>query len=482
MAERITTNRISSSKIKTMATHNNKNYLRDKNNILGTAKTMVALSDDFLNIKRRQIFDRYELYRRDVRDVRSRNIKDNTVFRVIDLFSAVDYHEKPSVGFEPKTESLEDKRIADYLTQLAQNDEQEGGYFIERQKANFQKYFTGIGVRYLTSWNIYKQLPIWKSIPTVNLILDPEGGNDVDSHRFIGFRMRYNINSMKGDDWFMEEVEKARTAQRDIYTQEADAEIKRVVGLNQNQEATSETAIQRQTDTRLNKKTRNKLTQQITSAGGMIDVYDIFFRGSFGDDKEICTYMATTTQNGENLLRLKKLKPVGKEERENEALIKFPVVFDRFTPAIPGDPIGTSVFDLTEDKQINQSILLNLVTDIGIKNLDAIMVVRDVVDMNDTLPNSDKIITLPTNPEGVPNEPIDHLAGFLPKQDVNQNEVVSTLSMLREQVELDICRAPAGALQISRCRSGRGNIGTGTVHPIQRTGTTPTKAQGRATG
>ena len=419
--------------------------IKSRDNILTFVKDIVYISDSYLESKTNLYQQRISVLRKFVVNPKEdTNMKSMMVYRILTMLLAIDSYENFPVEVSPKNNSEKSKEMSQYIENLAKNDEEAGDYKQVRIDSSFQKYVTGLGVRYNHRWNDYKKLPEFQCVPTVNLILDPKGGSKVEKHRWIGFRMRYLSSEMTNekDGWILKEVEQSLkdTSKEDMQSREnREEEAQRMNYQNiESIGAHLDEINQRQRDMHLNsKKARDdkEREERIASAMGYVDVYDVFIR--YREKGDITkTYFVTVTQDGNYLLRVKEVKPIGMEEKKNPATTPFPVIFDRLTMTFESDPLGMNLFDILEDKQKNQSILLNLATEIAVKNLDAVMAISQEVELQDVQQDSGKIVKVDLSPNDSGDNVNRHIA-FLAKQDIDIEELTVLLELIQTTVERD---------------------------------------------
>lgn len=411
--------------------------MKNKDKILEFVCTATKLSDDYLETKKNTIEQRYRNYRRYNPNPTENKMKDNTVFNIIDLYLAVDHYEGSGIKFTAKNNTAKSKEVAQYVTQLFESDYEAGEIKKEEMSLAFQKYFTGIGVMFRVGWDKYKQRPIFRAVPTLNLIIDPEGGNDIRDWRFVGARMRYSVNNMRDPKggWIIPAVSATNNSKKDTKQKEVDQAVRSIAGYQdvsnshlgkklENDEK-EESIKSKESET---KEANKSISQNI----GYVDAIDVYAKFHMVGEEKAKVYLFTISQDKNLLLRVKEIEPKTEQEREDPLKVKFPVNIDRYLDTVQGDPIGMSVFDLVEEKQINRSALLNLATAKGIKNLNAVLAVREGVDLNDVNPSSDKVVTIPN--EAGTRDPLSNYVQFLEKEDIKMTDVLNLLKAIEYEV------------------------------------------------
>ena len=388
------------------------------------------LSDEYLSGKIQKIHENYQLWNRyqDERDLK--DIKDYTIFYVIDTLISIDQKDELLVNFKTKSTSNIEKLRAEKIKNMAMIDSDEMEYQETRIEANFYSYFCGLGVRYNNKWNGYNQCPEFIAMKPTQLLLDPQGGKNIKNHRFIGFRAIYKRSDMKGEEWIEKNVEEALKEMDD-----GDEEQKQ-----DRERENRDFGYQSETE------------RKIQMLEGKINVCDFFCR--IQDGKDLKTYFITMTQRNGKILRIKEIEPITEEEKMYPEKIRFPVVFTRYAETIGADPIGKSVFDLIQDKQRTKSIVSNIMNQTIAKNVAETIVVKGRVDLSDIDTSSDKVLAIP---EDTRNRQVSagNIVTQLPKQYID----ISAMQSMTHETDKEIDRLVA----VNDSILGAGSTDAGTL-------------------
>lgn len=385
--------------------------------ILEQVKTMVSASNNYLDPKRREIERNWELFKQEsAADKTEVSIHGNVAFNAISLFLALEGEDEITVKFQEKSNKPSAKERAIFLTENAKNDFEVGEYSKQLKLAAFQKYFSGVGVLYFNRWNDRLFLPNLLHIPTINMLFDPKGTQDIQKHRWAGFYMQYFYDDlMQADDFIHDSVskimdERSQGAEDDDTVKSLEREQKRQQGYV-NDEGTVD---------RVNEKHL-----------GVIEAIDLFTTIK-KDDGNIGKFLITVDRAMTRVIRLVEMKPVNEEEKKNPRKIQYPIVLNHFNPASQLEPIGMNIFDVTADKQVALSTILNLSKELLAKNLsNTLLYNKNVVDGNDLSVEQDKLI-------GIDVEQGSELsAAVLPLQlqQIRMGDVVNLIGQIEKQLD-----------------------------------------------
>ena len=178
---------------------------KKKEDILNLARNIVHLSDAYMDTRRKQIQERWQVYRKYTTDPSSRVIHGNIAFYIIDLYLALEASDSINILFRQKTTKTSSKEKSEYLTKNFESDSQLGNYTGIRNQSNFYKYFTGIGIRTLNHWNTFQTYPVYECVPTHNALFDPEGGGDIKNHRWFGVKRTYHGTELLNSKNFIQQ-------------------------------------------------------------------------------------------------------------------------------------------------------------------------------------------------------------------------------------------------------------------------------------
>ena len=273
---------------------------------------------------KRQIFrDRLHKYIEPNKD--EDKITDNTLYATTQLFCAVNYEDKLSALFVPR--KFWSEEYAENLTDLAKYDEDEMNLW----PINFQKYWDmfmfWVWLRVLSGWDDIKKSPIRTIKDPLSRIPDPYW-NHIDKARFHYFEEQMMKSDMTKDKWFDEEnVSKIWYSQIDDINTTQNYK-------NQNQWL-------------------NNVNEEQLIDNQLVSIYNWYTQ------YEWKWHLITIDESKQYILRDVEIKPVFKEEIEDNSLIEAPVVVSRFSP-YRWDPFWVAWADLVEDKQTANQTLKNL--------------------------------------------------------------------------------------------------------------------------
>ena len=399
-----------------------------KEEILAIIQNAVSQSDTYMSEKKSQIKDNYSFYSAFANVDKKRNMQGITTFVTIQLYNALENKDKLSVEFKPGNENPNTIEKSKFLTNNAENDYKVGRYEKEWKKAIFERFFTGIGVIHLNGWDSIRQLPIVTFVPTLNVLFDPEGGHEVNNHRWIGFTMEYKVSSLyEADKVFdrgqLEDLLKRINTldEKDGSSNSRDDEIRvflqNINGLNVT--STTESA---------GKIVNHEAIRNV----GSLRCYDIYLSLLDKESKKTYKYQITVNRGLTHILRCKRLNPLTKAEKANPDLVPFPVVLNQFIRVSDEEPIGLSVFDLVRNMQTMISTILNAGKDLVVKNLQGTLALKKgSINPNSINYASDEVVEL----EIAEHESIRDVISPMPVQNLNHSEIISLVDKIESNAE-----------------------------------------------
>lgn len=292
---------------------------------------------NYVRPKRIQYRERVQKRNKQKKDPTKLNI--NMIANHIDTLVASSYTDGLTVQFAPRDGWIGQEK-ADNLNFMAEFDNNEEDYQQMYYQKEQDRYFFGVAIRYRCWWDDTRKLPLFAVINPLCWIPDPvpsqTGRFDGKNHRFMGFEMTTTIMDMKSEGIYSDE--------------ELNGIVKNYFS----------------TENRLN---RNAYAQAYnynypTTVEGLkhnfsVDLYYHFTSYAAEWEKIAKKYMVTTLAEAGPIVKVKELKPVLKEEKENPSLVHFPIVLNYWKPR-RNDPFGESVCDKLDDYQTAKSILFNL--------------------------------------------------------------------------------------------------------------------------
>jgi len=291
---------------------------RQNDKILKQIKNEYQISLDYV-INRRETFrKRLKLYNNQKKSKDLVGIV--TIYTHMQTLLARYYNDKLSVSFKGRT--VADNELANNINKLAEFDYDE----MKMNKINFNKewdkLFYWVGIRVQTWWDNDKKCPIVSSQSPADWFPDPAGDfeNDFSFHWFEKQIRLSKLKSLGGytdldkvTSWLSEEQQKNNSA-----SWSAD-------GTNKSGATTED-----------------------------IDIVTILHWFTIIDWEK---YLITTANANSLIIRKEKIKKISKNEKDSD--ISFPIALSWYSPQ-RNNPFGTSVPDLTEDKQRAISVISNL--------------------------------------------------------------------------------------------------------------------------
>jgi len=293
----------------------------------------IRKSRDFVKEKRVEFRSRLKLYnnQRKQKD----KIGDTSIFNVMTTMLAVYYSDEMQVSFQGR--EVGDTTQAQNVENTAKFDHDEMGMDIINYETQWDRLFFGVGIRQCSEWDHDRKTPLPKSISALSWLPDPKGGIDVKRFRYMGFEVEYDRSEMTEEAGFFNLHLLPKNKTKSGSEKELDRQAYREAqGLND-------------------------VDHQSFGADGKDDSYDMvdLFTIMTGSDGVRRKYLVTLDDACKNIYRLEEIEPVTAKEKENPAIVPFPISLNYYVPQRE-DPFGTSIPDLVEDKQRAKSIFKNL--------------------------------------------------------------------------------------------------------------------------
>lgn len=384
-------------------------------------------SRDFMTQKRDKFEQIWHLYRKYNNDPYDDTLKGTDLFVVLDMYRAVDSSDRVIVDFHASDNKPSSVDKAGYLNKNFEYDWEFGKYAVADDEAKRQRDLNGCGVIYFNYWNKNTLMPEVTSVPTIKTLFDPEGGDDVQQHRWIGFAMRYTVADMLNDREFIQpavqDYAKRPVVTKDSETEQDDrveAEFADDDSRHDLQQGSSREMDPGQGEGR-------------NAAKDIVDVYDIFT--TFYDEKsgKARKYLLTVTQTGSHIFRCKEVRPTTAEEQKTPEKTRYPVVLKHFYPVFRSDPIGLSPADLISDKQVFKSTTLNSAKKLLYKNLsNPRAVVAGSLTAGQVHYDPDEIIEVAL---GEGQRSINDVISSMPAHNLNLSDVLNLLATVDKDIE-----------------------------------------------
>lgn len=304
-----------------------------KDEILTKISREVKMSTDFVSTKRQTFRDRLKLYNNQRKQREKIGIL--TIYTTINTLLAVHYTDEMTVEFAPR--EFGDSKLKDNINATAKFDFEEMGMDQINYLKEWDRFFYGVGLRDISTFNTTTNTPIAKSLSPMGWLPDPRGGfttDGVGGFRFYGFEVERSLAEMEGNKAFfnldvLKDTISQPTADQ-LATRDDENEAHGLGNTPQEEYGSSDVKY-------------------------MIDFYTYLKNENGGRSK----YLVTVNTSCTEIFRLEKIGPVTEEEKEDESLVPWPLVPNYYSP-IRNDPFGVSVCDLVEDKQRAKSVLANL--------------------------------------------------------------------------------------------------------------------------
>ena len=286
---------------------------------------------DYVVNKRNQYRDRVIRWNKQAKDPNKINI--NMIANAEDVLIASSYTDWLTVNFASADGWMSAEK-ADNLNYMAEFDNNDQDYQQLYYQKEQDRYFFWVWIRYRYGWDDVKKMPKFMVINPLSWIPDPIPSQtwafDWSWYRFHGFEFTTTIMDLIADwSYDKEQLDKVVWA---YFSPETE----------QNWVAYASAYNYVMPTCCDDLKTNFSL-----------DVYHHFT--NFNKKK----YVVTLTNARRTVLRVKELKPVLKEEKENNSMVEFPIILNYWKPR-RNDPFGESICDKLDDKQIAKTILFNL--------------------------------------------------------------------------------------------------------------------------
>jgi hypothetical protein len=301
-----------------------------KNDILAQVSQEVKISTDFVSSRRQQFRDRLALYNN------QRKQKDKigilTLYTTINTLLAVSYTDEMTVEFTAR--KFANSQFAQNANSVAEFDHEEMNLAEVNYYTQWDKYFYGVGLRDISTFNTTTNTPIVKTLSPLCWLPDPATGSNFKqgyTGRFYGFEVERSKEEMEEENGFfnVESISISKPNSEQQATKSAEQEAH---GVNPSDDGSL----------------KNNTIYQID-----------WFTHLKNENGGVSKYLLTVSADCKELFRIEKIEPVTLEEKKDESLVPWPLVVNYYSPQ-RNNPFGVSVGDLVEDKQRAKSVLANL--------------------------------------------------------------------------------------------------------------------------
>lgn len=276
---------------------------------------------NFVDQKRQLFLERLQLYT-NIADQGGKSDKvyvraiRSTILTLMSLY----YSDEITVNFAGR--QLGDDELADNYNNLAEFDYEEMGMDKLTYDVQWNRLFYWVGIRVFDHWDEVRNVPVYRSIDPISWIPDPLGY--IDNYRFHWFELEVNDSDLTDNIYFNVDKILPSESEREQRRREETDQARQLNGWSPQTEAQP--------------------------------IYWIYNHYTTIKGKK---YLVTLANGNTLLIRFEEIKPVYEEEKQNPALIRYPVIINHYEP-FKGDPFGISICDLLEDKQKIEQLFLNL--------------------------------------------------------------------------------------------------------------------------
>jgi hypothetical protein len=356
--------------------------------------------------KRQQILKRLEKHIKQNKEPWLVNI--NMVSNTIDTLIAGSYIDEPQIKFVARDNFLESEQ-ADNLNYMARFDMKEQDYQQLDYQVQRDRYFFGLGIKYRHWFDTTKMCPIFYAVNPLTAIFDPTptliGKFNANQYKYFGFTLVDSMFNLKND----KQYNKALLSKLTQDAIDSDQELmKQALSISDNTQYVTENLL---------------LNYSVT----------LYHHFTIIDGKRT---LVTTDADKKYVLRQEVIKPVLKEEKEDESLVPRPFAFYFYKPE-RWKVLGVSIPDMLEDKEEAKTILIN--ANLIKARLEAfggkfIVNSRLIKDKEDILKPSTWPQYIFTNDKLQPNESLANVMTEIPTASIKQDTLTMTQIIEREWI------------------------------------------------
>ena len=247
---------------------------------------------------------------------------------------AIYYSDELEVGFTGR--EISDIDAADNAENMAKFDYDEMEMEIINYKTQWDRFFFGVGIRQISDWDKKRKTPIPRSLNPLTWLPDPNGNLVMKNFRYSGFEVQYTKSQMTEDAGFFNlHLLKKNKPKSGSETEQTTTAYREAQGLDDVEYKESE--------------------NEDNEVYDMVDQF-MMIKGSDGINRK---FLVTFNDDVDNIFRFEEIEAITDEEKNDPTLVAFPLTLNYYSPN-RNDPFGTSVPDLTEDKQRAKSVFKNL--------------------------------------------------------------------------------------------------------------------------
>ena len=374
--------------------------------ILYQIRQEFTTGDDYMKPKRNQILKRLEKHIKQNKEPWLINI--NMVSNTIDTLIAGSYIDEPQVKFVARDNFLESEQ-ADNLNYMARFDMKEQDYQQLDYQVQRDRYFFGLGIKYRHWFDNVKMCPVFYAVNPMTAIFDPTptliGKFNANQYKYFGFTLTDSMFNLKNDKQYDKSMLSKLTKDAIDNDQEL---MKQALSISDNTQYVCENLL---------------LNYSVT----------IYHHFTIIDGKRT---LVTTDVDKKFILRQQVIKPVLKEEKEDESLVPRPFAFYFYKPE-RWKVLWVSVPDLLDDKEEAKTVLIN--ANLIKARLEAfggkfIVNSRLIKNKDDILKPSTWPQYIFTNDKLQPNESLANVMSEIPTATIKQDTMTMNTILEREAV------------------------------------------------
>ena len=402
---------------------------KDKSVVLEHVSRARDISETYLERKKNAALRNHNFLTKGEED-NDEDMQSNEVYSILYTYLAQNELDPLEPTFIPSSLSPQHRDRASILSACAQHDFYVGGYDKVLQRSDKDTPFYGIGIVVNPGYDKETNIPIFKHVSPLSVILDPRGTYDMNTHRFCGYFAKYAATEVMADSSFdHEEVSKMLSGGTNSDDPE---ELRRSVYLSNYHGFQKDTTVGNDSQPVYSKEYVKNMKDEIEMNKGagviyLIDMYMVIYGKK-------C--LVTVDNACEHIVRFKQLKPNSKSERANPQTVPYPMVIDSFSMTTDETVWGINIFDLARANARNISEILNYCKDIIKKNKKLGMLYRKGTVESDGLSYEQDLAIGVPNDEITNDRPLDDIARFMQTQPVQLSEALSMTDRIKQSSEI----------------------------------------------
>ena len=374
--------------------------------------------------EKKQIFIEYDRrYARSASEQVNPNnpqITTNALYTAVQTLLAQNNVDRLRPEFVPVGSSPTNREKSNILELIAKNDEEIGRYQEQFEQSDKDVVFYGAGVLHFYGYDHKRNLPLICRISPYSLILDPEGGPDIETHRYFGCRMKYNISDLRNDESIdqkeLDKLIQEGNAKSEDYIYQYDLFLSQWSGYS-----TSPDSDGLETNNEMLKKAK------INKRAGFIYLTHLYFY-NVNEKGEIKKYETISSSDGEHIIKCRELEAATSEERANAAKIPYPFVAEQFSWTNELDFFGLNIFSIAASNAQVSSTLMNHAKDLIDKNLQAPTFYKEgKLSADDNIYGKNRLIGVKGTNDVTP---VTDYVSPAPTQNVNMGDVLSAVEKI----------------------------------------------------